>query len=682
MKKPPVELWMHYPFSALVGQDQLKTALLLAAVDPRIGGVLICGETGTAKSTAARALAALCPPIKVVAGCPFHCHPDAVWPDCPHCSPLENRTAAEIAMPRVDLPLGATEDRVLGTLDLEQALREGRKALQPGLLAAAHRGILYIDEVNLLADHLVDVLLDAAAMGVNSVQREGIELTHPARFLLIGTMNPEEGELRPQLLDRFGLMVQVSGPRQPELRAEVVRRRLAFEDLPLEFAARWSNEQSLLRQRIVAAGPLLGQIRLEDDMLGLITRLCSELEVDGLRGDIVLYKASRALAALDGRTTVTAADVRAAAELVLPHRRKSRPSRKPEANQPLPNELFPPPTDSPPAPSTSSIAPATPPQPDPAEKNASEPGTHERSEAEEAPETPDSPERADEPRLFPLPPPRPVRPIKIERAGGSPRSARGRRITAPAQPSGQYVSAAADEAPTDLALDATLRAAAQRGAWTNGRLEIERCDLRQKQRVGRTGALILLVVDASGSMAARRRMEAVKGAVLSLLADAHQQRDQVAVIAIRGAQSQLLLPATDSVELAERVLQSLPTGGRTPLAHALTLAGDAVRRARRSDPARSLLMVLLTDGKANVCQPQTGGDPFRQALEAAEQLAAERVPALVLDTDSGFVRVGRAQELATALAAEYLPLDELSSETLVREVRQRRRTLTVKAHAK
>ena len=335
---------MHYPFSALVGQDQLKTALLLAAVDPRIGGVLICGEKGTAKSTAARALAALCPPIQVVAGCPFHCHPDAPWPECPHCSTLDHRTATEIPMPRVDLPLGATEDRVLGTLDLEQALRDGRKALQPGLLAAAHRGMLYIDEVNLLADHLVDVLLDAAAMGVNSVQREGIELTHPARFVLIGTMNPEEGELRPQLLDRFGLMVEVSGPREPELRAEVVRRRLAFEDLPLQFSAHWSDEQSRIRERIVTAGRLLNQIQVDDDLLGLITRLCCGV---GSRRTARRHCALQDLAgpaALDGRTTVTTADVRPCSRVgAAASPQVAVPAKTLEANPPLPDELFQPP---------------------------------------------------------------------------------------------------------------------------------------------------------------------------------------------------------------------------------------------------------------------------------------------------------------------------------------------------
>ena len=240
---------MIYPFAALVGQESLKTALLLNAVDPGIGGVLISGEKGTAKSTAARALAALLPAQRVVAGCPFRCDPESPDPTCTHCGGLVERPAADVRVPFVDLPLGATEDRVLGSLDFERALREGRRAFQPGLLAAAHRGVLYVDEVNLLPDHLVDVLLDVAASGVNVVQRESVEVIHPSRFLLVGTMNPEEGELRPQLLDRFGLMVEVAGPRDPAIRAEVVRRRIAFEADPVAFASRWEAEQSELRTR-------------------------------------------------------------------------------------------------------------------------------------------------------------------------------------------------------------------------------------------------------------------------------------------------------------------------------------------------------------------------------------------------------------------------------------------------
>jgi len=248
----------------------LKTALCLIAVHPGIGGLLIRGEKGTAKSTAARALADLLPSLDVVTGCPFNCAPDNPWPECPHCGRQEG-LPHHAPVPFVDLPLGATEDRVLGTLDLEKALGRGQRAFQPGLLAAAHRGILYIDEVNLLADHLVDVLLDAAASGINTVQREGVAVIHPARFLLIGTMNPEEGNLRPQLLDRFGLMVDVTGAREPEVRVDVVRRRLAFESDPQAFLATWANEQVMLRERIIAARARFNQVSVADECVLLIS---------------------------------------------------------------------------------------------------------------------------------------------------------------------------------------------------------------------------------------------------------------------------------------------------------------------------------------------------------------------------------------------------------------------------
>ncbi|MDP9348633.1 MAG: ATP-binding protein, partial [Gemmatimonadota bacterium] len=318
-----------YPFAALVGQEQLQTALFLAGVNPAVGGVLIRGEKGTAKSTAARGLAHLLPPLRVVQGCPFNCDPAAIWPECPHCGALDEHPWTEVPVPFLTLPLGATEDRVVGTLDFERVLREGRRAFEPGLLAAAHRGILYIDEVNLLSDHLVDLLLDAAAMGVNSVQREGVAITHPARFILLGTMNPEEGDLRPQLLDRFGFMVDVAGPRDPAVRAEVVRRRIAFEGDPVEFSLRWAEEEAALGARIATARERLADVRLDDGLLTFISHLCCEFEVDGLRADIVMHKAARTLAAWGDRTAVTVDDVRTAAELVLPHRRRRRPFEQP-----------------------------------------------------------------------------------------------------------------------------------------------------------------------------------------------------------------------------------------------------------------------------------------------------------------------------------------------------------------
>ena len=320
-----------FPFAALVGQDDLKTALILNAIYPAIGGVLIRGEKGTAKSTAARGLAELLPPIRVVAGDSYNRDPDhpAGYPgDVPTDAP-----SFEIPAPFADLPIGATEDRVLGSLDFEAALRDGKRVFHPGILAAANRGILYIDEVNLLPAHLIDVLLDAAAMGVNTVQREGITLTHPAQFMLVGTMNPEEGDLRPQLLDRFGLMVEVAAPRDVALRSEVVRRRIAFEADPMAFRTQWAGEQAALHQQIVDAKALLKDVTLDDEMLLLISRICAEFGVDGLRADITLHKTARALAAWEERIVVDAEDMRRAAQWVLPHRQHRQPFEPPNLDQ-------------------------------------------------------------------------------------------------------------------------------------------------------------------------------------------------------------------------------------------------------------------------------------------------------------------------------------------------------------
>ncbi|MDI6632512.1 MAG: ATP-binding protein [Thermoanaerobacteraceae bacterium] len=318
-----------YPFTALVGQEEMKKALILNAVNPKLSGVLIRGEKGTAKSTAVRALAELLPEIEVVADCPFSCDPDDVTAMCERC---RERLATPEALPRrrrrmrvVDLPVSATEDRVVGTLDIEHAIKKGEKRFEPGVLAEANRGILYVDEVNLLDDHVVDVLLDAAAMGVNTVEREGVSFTHPAQFILVGTMNPEEGELRPQLLDRFGLCVNITGVTDPALRVEIVKRRAAFEEDPAGFAAGWEEEQQRLREKIVAARRTLPQVDISDEMLLLIARTAIEMGVDGHRADLVMLKAAKTNAALGGRTEVTEADIKETADFALLHRMRRKP---------------------------------------------------------------------------------------------------------------------------------------------------------------------------------------------------------------------------------------------------------------------------------------------------------------------------------------------------------------------
>jgi magnesium chelatase subunit I len=318
-----------YPFPAIVGQERMKKALLMNVVNPRLGGVLIRGEKGTAKSTAVRGLAALLPEIAVVAGCAFGCDPADASRFCPACSERaaqgEDLPAASRRIRVADLPVGATEDRVLGSLDLEQAIKRGEKRFEPGILAEAHRGFLYVDEVNLLDDHIVDVLLDAAAMGVNTVEREGVSFTHPAEFVLVGTMNPEEGELRPQLLDRFGLCVQVEGILEIEERMEVVRRRTAFDEAPEEFAARYAAAGAELGAALVRAKALLPKVAAPEGLFRRIVELAIEMGVDGHRADLTMLKAAKTLAALEGRTEVKAADVREAAELALPHRMRRKP---------------------------------------------------------------------------------------------------------------------------------------------------------------------------------------------------------------------------------------------------------------------------------------------------------------------------------------------------------------------
>ena len=327
-----------FPFAAIAGMDDLKLALLLNAVSPAIGGVLVRGEKGTAKSTLVRGLAGLLPPVDVVEGCRFSCDPDAPDPGCPdgpHPAPSDEdgggagagagagrgRRPARLA----ELPVGATEDRLAGSLDIERALTSGVTAFEPGLLAAAHRGILYVDEVNLLHDHLVDLLLDAAALGVNYVEREGVSVRHAARFLLVGTMNPEEGELRPQLLDRFGLTVEAAASRDPAQRAEVVRRRLAYEADPAGFAAQWAGETARLAAQVAQARERLGSVRLPDAALDQICAVCASFEVDGLRADLVTARTAIALAAWHGRAEVGPDDIRQAARLALPHRRRRDP---------------------------------------------------------------------------------------------------------------------------------------------------------------------------------------------------------------------------------------------------------------------------------------------------------------------------------------------------------------------
>ncbi|MBJ7312490.1 putative cobaltochelatase [Rugamonas sp. CCM 8940] len=647
----------NFPFAAVVGQPKLQTALLLCAVDPSMGGVLIRGDKGTAKSTAARALADILPRIDRVAGCAFNCSSAAPSEHCEVCR-ADGAAADLSAVPFVTLPLGATEDRVLGSLDVASALQGGGRVFQAGLLASAHRGILYIDEVNLLADHLVDVLLDVAAMGVNSVQREGLSIRHPARFTLIGTMNLEEGDLRPQLLDRFALMVEVAAPRDKAVRSEVVRRRIAYEADPLAYVAAWQSQQDALNVQLATAQQLLPQVELDDTMLDLISHLCCEFEVASLRADIVMHKAARALAALDGRLKVTPGDLRSAAELVLPHRRRRKPFEQPGLDQDKLDDL---------------MRQAQKEEQEQQEQKAQQEQQEQQEQGqgdeadsdEDAAEQPSANDAQEQPeQMFASGSSGAAPHLTVAASSRIGRNTMGRRSDALNAVRGRVVRAVPDENPTSLAVGATLRSAVLRDP---GNFNVTKADLHQQIRVGKSANLILFVVDASGSMAAQRRMEAVKGTVLALLTDAYQRRDEVAVIAFRGQSAQLLLAPTRSVERAEQGLSQLPTGGRTPLPHAMQLALETLERGTHTAPP---LLVLLTDGKANVALAE-GGDPWRETLALAESLAERGVPALVLDTETGYLKLGRAAQLAQALGAECLTLEQLSADNLVLTIRAR-----------
>ncbi|WP_433059385.1 VWA domain-containing protein [Dactylosporangium sp. CS-033363] len=710
-----------YPFSAVVGLPDLRLALLLTAVSPAIGGVLVRGEKGTAKSTVVRALAALLPEVPVVAGCRFACDPASPDPECPDgphtagtllAAPtldaadglpvrdagfelLEESPAVTVGFEvrrsaLVELPVGATEDRVVGTLDLQRALGDGVKAYEPGLLAAAHRGVLYVDEVNLLPDHLVDLLLDAAAMGRAHVERDGVSVKHAARFLLVGTMNPEEGEPRPQLVDRFGLVVGVTAPQEAAPRAEVVRRRLSYEADPAAFAARYVAEDASLAERIVGARSRLGAVALPDAELDRIARICLAYRVDGLRADIVVARTAVALAAWHGRSVVTREDVRDAARLALPHRRRRDPLDPPGADRDRLEEVLeqeagpddddppqgppPPPDDEPdpvpPGPSDISemsdssgqgpsasggTPPVAPEQRPPAEPSAESAPESDKSDAGSgASGESDLSEMSDTPGSVAAPGHLafagvPYKPKLLSiggRANRQPGSHAGRRSPALSR-HGRVVRSRAPIGGklTSIHVPDTIRAAALRGVR-----RAEARDVREAVKVGREANLVLFVVDASGSMAARQRMTVVKTAVLSLLRDAYQRRDKVGMVSFRGHEATLVLEPTASHEVGVVRLAELRTGGRTPLAAGLRQAARVLHGERRRDARRRPLLVVVTDGRST-----SGPDP----LSVVPLLAG--VPAVVVDCENGPIRLNLARRLAAALEASCIPLSSLGA---------------------
>ncbi len=672
-------------FTSVVGQERMKLALLLSAVDPRIGGVLIRGERGTAKSTLARALASVLPPRMVVVGCPFQCQP-AVGDLCDRCAARQARGEVLESELRptaiVDLPLGASEDRVVGTIDLEAALRTGTATFQPGVLAEANGQVLYVDEVNLLDHHLVDVLLDAAASGRNVVEREGISASHPANFILVGTMNPEEGDLRPQLLDRFGLCVDVEGLRDPAARVRVM-------ELDHEPAGA-SDEERSLQDLISKARHRLPEVAAPRQLVETAARLAVDQQVIGHRADLVMVRAARALSALRQVSVpahnATLSDLLEVAELALVHRRRVPGSWVPTAGQ-AGDE-----------PSTAEVGPGDDSAPgEPQEADAETGGEEAQGSTTAAPGAqPVSEQGATAAGPAAAPAAAEVEVQERFEAGRLqvPRERRRRRgsgrrsQTSSADRRGRYVSARWQERTTDLALDATLRAAAphqierreRSGDEGQRAIRLESQDLRQKVRQRRIGNLIVFLVDASASMDAEQRMDATRSAILALLRQAYVRRDRVAMISFAGRSARVVLRPTGSVDLAERQLSRLAVGGTTPLTHGLTKALDLILAERRRDPEVLPLLVLISDGRGNISL--RGDEPLREAQIVAEEIRRERIRTVVIDTSREHPGLPSADlsaefagysfnacaDLSRRLGGEYCGLFDVSEQGILRPV--------------
>jgi len=653
-----------YPFTSIVGQQQMKLALVLNAINPRIGGVLVRGERGTAKSTAVRSLAALLPEQKVVVGCHYSCDPDAARDLCPDCRARlkagEELPTALTRMRVVELPVGASEDRVVGSIDLEAAIRHGERRFEPGLLAQANRNILYVDEVNLLDDHLVDVLLDAAAMGVNTVEREGVSFTHPARFILVGTMNPEEGELRPQLLDRFGLCVDVGGADDIEDRVRIMEQD-QWRALDSErFSREASDAEARLAGDIVAAEARLAAVEVSRIMLELASSLAVAAAASGHRADIVLVRGARTLAALRGLDAVGLPEIQDAAELALNHRRREQSSAtrhaqedfRQQAEEKL-KELE--------ADAEKAKAEGKPEASAQSDSASGGDQVDAETSAGQAPLDPSDPApmEGSEPfdgEIFP------IAKIEIPRERRQRKAAGKRTKSITGQRRGRYVRATTVEKTTDLALDATLRAAApmQRkrraaaaaaGEEVGENLRLERHDLRQKVRDRKIGNLIVFVVDASASMDAEQRMTATKGAVLSLLRDAYVRRDKVALVIFSGREARVVLRPTNSVELAEKRLSRLNVGGTTPLTHGLVEGLKLVRSERLKNADVYPLLVLISDGRGNISV--AGDEPLIEAQRVAEQIKTEDIRALVIDSARDYSKSLPARRLARISGSAY-----------------------------
>jgi len=634
----------------MVGQQKMRLALILNAIDPSVGGVLICGRRGTGKSTAVRALTSLLPPITGVADCPYFCDPTAPQWMCKDCQARYEREEtfpiAQRPVHLVTLPLNASEDRVAGSFDLATALARGASHFASGLLAAANRGFLYVDEINLLNDHIVDLLLDAAALGVNRVERDTISIAHPARFVLIGTMNPEEGLLRPQLLDRIGLFVEAEDLRDPANRALVVERRLAYDASPADFMAHWSEAEQALHERLKHAQQLLPSVSISRYFRQVVAMLVDrQLHAEGHRGDLVVLRTARALAAWDDRTEVEISDIEQAVGLALPHRARAGAAVGQHLTQLL-DEL---PTESTDVNIPEEIA--TVDDDIDVDKRGDEregaAGLSRRLRGEQ-----------DIAQVQAV--------ISVTRDRLARQEAGRRFLSLTTRRSGRFTRSRLANPVTDIAFAATIRAAAPyqtvRGR-NNSKLELRPDDLRQKVRERKTRSLLVFVVDGSDSVMARQLMPKTKRILLALLQNAYEKRDRVALLVFRFAQGRVVLPPTRNFARARRTIEELYIGGCTPLATGLLEGLRLAENERLRDPATRPILVVITDGLANIdlSGNMRHDTPRSDALNVAQEIAARKIPAVMIDAnpyptvtnEAGEKVPSPGRELARALAADY-----------------------------
>ena len=632
-----------YPFAAVTGQEQAKRAICIALVNPKAGGLLISGVTGTAKSVLVRG-------------------------------------AAELSGNRkfFNLPLNITEDMLFGSIDLEYAVTQGERRFEQGLLGRADGNIIYIDEVNLLRPELLTAVLDIAMAGENRVERDGISFTHKAEYAVIGTMDPHEGVLPNHLLDRFGLFVETENLKDKEQRCQIMERQLAFVKDPGDFRKRYSEATERLKEQIAQARELLPAVEISDAMMELAVQYCTHAFCAGHRADLYLLETARAIAALAGRAYILPKDMEEAAVYVLPHRMRKPPKPQPEAEppqeEPEEEEQEQPDNDENPDDADQEDSLPPPPRPDADEDNKEEDNSDPDNRKEEPLEPDQQNSSSQEDKVDGIDMCFPIPKImldmgrdQINRKGTGKRS-----LTKTDMKQGRYVRA---EIPknkvNDLAFDATIRAAApyqRHRPKNNCAINIQQGDLRQRIREKRIGTTFLFVVDASGSMGAQERMKAVKGAIFAMLQEAYQKRDKVGMIAFRRKVAEELLPVTRSVDLAQKRLAELPTGGKTPLAEGLAQAFITLDRLKRKEPNAEPVLVLVTDGRANSVV-QEGEDPVESAVKLAQQIHKAKITSVVIDTETDFVKLGVARQVAEAMGANYYKLKQLSQGDILHIVR-------------